>query len=110
MTGITNLILLHCYFSQKRFKSPCIVNRRISPSESLQNIEGILFIMQSLKSTFSKRNYGHTTREVIFQGSSQNLKQVPEHFIEAFNVDAITLTYQLLTSYRKINIASENIN
>ena len=66
--------------------------------------------MQSLKSSFSKRNYGHTTREVIFQGSSQNLKQVPEHFIEAFNVDAITLTYQLLTSYRMINIASENIN
>ena len=36
---------------------------------------------------------------------SQNLKQDPQNFMKAFNVDDVTLTSQLMTSYRKINIA-----
>ena len=42
-------------------------------------------------------------------GRSQNLKQVPQNFMKAFNVDDIILIYQLLASYKKINIASEEI-
>ena len=43
------------------------------------------------------------------QGHRQNLKQVPQNFMKAFNVDDVTLTSQITTSYRKINIASEKI-
>ena len=43
------------------------------------------------------------------QGRSQNLKQVSQIFTKAFNVDDGTLTFQLMTLNRKINIASEKI-
>ena len=43
------------------------------------------------------------------QGRSQNLKQVPQNFIKAFNIDDVKLTSQLMTSYKKINMASEKI-
>ena len=43
------------------------------------------------------------------QGRSQNFKQVPQNFMKIFNVDDVTLTSQIMTSYRKINIASEKI-
>ena len=43
------------------------------------------------------------------QGRSQNLKQVPQNFMRTFNVDNVTLAYQLMTLYRKFNIASEKI-
>ena len=43
------------------------------------------------------------------QGRRQNLKQVPQNFMKAFNVDDVTLTSQITTSHRKINIASEKI-
>ena len=45
----------------------------------------------------------------MYQGRSQNLKHVPQNFIKTFNVDDVTVTYHLMTSYRKINIASEKI-
>ena len=37
------------------------------------------------------------------------VKQVPQNFMKAFNVDDITLTSHLMTSYRKINITSKKI-
>ena len=37
------------------------------------------------------------------------MKQVPQNFMKAFNVDDIIVTPQLLTSYKKINIVSEKI-
>ena len=43
------------------------------------------------------------------QGSNQNLKQVSQNSMKAFHVDDVTLRFQLMASYRKINIASENI-
>ena len=45
----------------------------------------------------------------LLQGRSQNLKQVSQKFIKAFNVDGVTLISQLMTSYRKSNIESEKI-
>ena len=53
--------------------------------------------------------HGKWWLHIYLQGCSQNLKQVPQNFMEAFNVDDVTLTFQLMTSYRKINIARENI-
>ena len=41
-------------------------------------------------------------------GRSQNLKQVPQNFMKVFNVNDITQS-RLMTSYRKIYIASEKI-
>ena len=46
---------------------------------------------------------------MILQGRSQNLKQVPQSYMTAFNVDDVTLDSQIITSYRKIIIASEKI-
>ena len=43
------------------------------------------------------------------QGHSQNLKQAPQNFLKAFNAYDVTLTSQLMTSYRKTKIASEKI-
>ena len=43
------------------------------------------------------------------QRHSQNLKQVPQNCMKTFNVDEVTLISQLMTLYRKINIASEKI-
>ena len=45
----------------------------------------------------------------IIQGDSQNIKQVSQNFMKALNVDDASLTSQLMTSYRKINITSEKI-
>ena len=44
-----------------------------------------------------------------YEGRSQNLKQVPQNFIKTFCVDNVTLTSQLMTLCRRINIASEKI-
>ena len=43
------------------------------------------------------------------QGSNQNLKQVSQNSMKAFHVNDVTLKFQVMASYRKINIASENI-
>ena len=43
------------------------------------------------------------------QGCSENLKQVPQNFMKTFNVEYVTLTAHLMTSYKKINIASIKI-
>ena len=43
------------------------------------------------------------------QGRSQNLNQVPQNFMKALNLDDVTLTSQIMTSYRKIKITSEKI-
>ena len=43
------------------------------------------------------------------QGWCQNLKQVPQNFMKTFNADDVTLAFQLMASYKKINIASEKI-
>ena len=48
-------------------------------------------------------------RVVVDQGRSQNLKQGPQDFIKTFCVDDVTVTSQLMTPYRKINIASKKI-
>ena len=37
------------------------------------------------------------------------MKQVPQNFMKAFNVDDVMLTSQLMMLYRKVNITSENI-
>ena len=37
------------------------------------------------------------------------MKQVPQNFIKVFNVDDVMLTSKLLTSNRKIKIASKEI-
>ena len=44
-----------------------------------------------------------------YQRRSQNLKRVPQNFMKTFNVEYITLASNLMTSYTKINIASEKI-
>ena len=48
-------------------------------------------------------------RVVVDQGRSQNLKQGPQDFIKTFCVDDVMVTSQLMTPYRKINIASKKI-
>ena len=45
----------------------------------------------------------------MYQGPSQNLEVVPQNFMKTFNVEDVTLTSHLMTPYREINIASENI-
>ena len=40
---------------------------------------------------------------------SQNLKQAPQNFMKVFDIDDVTLKSLIMTSYRKINIASEKI-
>ena len=54
---------------------------------------------------------GSKCRDIVLKeaGCSQNLKQVLQIFIKAFCVDDVTLTSQLMTSYRKTNIASEKV-
>ena len=37
------------------------------------------------------------------------MKQVPQNFIKVFNIDDVMLTSKLLTSNRKIKIASKEI-
>ena len=44
-----------------------------------------------------------------FQGRRENLKHVPQNFSKVFNIDDVSLTWQLMASYRKINIASQKI-
>ena len=44
----------------------------------------------------------------INQKRSQNLKQVPQNFMKSFNIDEATLTSQLMTQYRKINITQDH--
>ena len=36
---------------------------------------------------------------ILFQGHSQNLKQVPQNFAKVFNVDGVTLTFYIITSW-----------
>ena len=45
----------------------------------------------------------------VKQGRSQNLKQVPQTFMEVFNLGDVRLASQLMMSYRKINITKEKI-
>ena len=52
---------------------------------------------------------GTPFERIHYQGHSQNLKQVPQNFTKNVCVDDVTLIFQLMTSYRKINIASEKI-
>ena len=45
----------------------------------------------------------------LVTGGRQNLKQVPHNFIKVFYVDDVTLSSYIMTSKRKVNIASETI-
>ena len=58
----------------------------------------ILFCV-TWKKKFTKGNNGNNG----CQGRSENLKKVPQNFIEVFNVDDVTAK----TPYRKTNIAIE---
>ena len=44
-----------------------------------------------------------------FHGCSENLKKVRQNFMKIFNVRDVTLTSYIMTSCRKINIASERM-
>ena len=44
-----------------------------------------------------------------FQGCRENLTHVSQNFMKVFNIDDVSPTWKLMTSYRKINIASEKI-
>ena len=59
--------------------------------------------------TEEKDNSSNKVAIVVDQGRSQNLKQGPQDFIKTFCVDDVTVTSQLMTPYRKINIASKKI-
>ena len=59
----------------------------------------------------SKNEFVNFVYTELTQECGQNLKQVPQNFVRTFNVEDVTLTSHLMTSYRRINIASEkNIN
>ena len=48
-------------------------------------------------------------KEVKYQERSQNMKQFPENFMKDFNVDDAPQASQLMTLYKKINIASKKL-
>ena len=74
-------------------------------------------IIKQLPNSISERLSKNSSDQEIFntakveykQGRSENLKQVPQNLMKAFNADNVIMTSQLMTSYRKINIASEKI-
>ena len=43
------------------------------------------------------------------QGHTENLKQIPQNFMKVFKVDDVSQRSHLMSSYRKINIASEKV-
>ena len=52
---------------------------------------------------------GTPFERIHYQGHSQNLKQVPQNFTKNVCIDDVTLTFQLMTSYRKIHVAGKKI-
>ena len=49
------------------------------------------------------------TTEKLLINDGEFINYIAENFKKCFNIDEVTLTSQLMTSYRKMNIASEKI-
>ena len=90
------------FSSGKINKYEYLTDEEILPSNQNQIIEQAKFTYSALGKTFEKQIK-------TIQGRSQNLKQVPQNFMKVFDVDEVTQTLQVMTSYREINIATENI-
>ena len=75
----------------------------------LLQLHFIKFIFKKKKKDicFLKRNIFSWACLVLNQRRSQNSKQVPQNFMKVFNIDGAASVLRLMTSYRRLDIASE---
>ena len=65
-------------------------------------IRQLLFTLSSLQEKENTYNVQHNFDDM--EGRSHNFKKLPQNFMKAFDIDDVTLTPQIMTSYKKIDL------
>ena len=64
----------------------------------------LLFTFSSLQEKENTNYVQHNFDDM--EGRCHSLKKVTQNFMKAFDIDDVTLTLQLMTSYKKIDLTS----